>query len=84
MNAKKHAIPAVLLEPDNAPDLTDELFDRADEFDGDKLQKITLNDFAKNAVLKEHALKSKAVARALDEKADTLPEAVTLPRPCGA
>lgn len=36
-------------------------------------QKITLEDFAKNPVLTEHARKSKAVARALDEKADALP-----------
>lgn len=40
-------------------------------------QKITLADFAKSPVLKEHARKSKAVARALDEKADVLPYART-------
>lgn len=40
-------------------------------------QKITLKDFAKNSVLKAHAHKSKAVARALDEKVDALPFAKT-------
>lgn len=35
-------------------------------------QKITLADFAKNPVLQEHSRKSKAIARALDEKADRL------------
>ncbi len=36
-------------------------------------QKITLADFAKSPVLKAHAAKSKAVARALDEQAEALP-----------
>lgn len=35
--------------------------------------KITSADFAKSPVLKAHASKSKAVARALDERADSLP-----------
>ncbi len=39
--------------------------------------KITLADFAKSPVLQEHARKSRAVARALDEKADMLPYAKT-------
>ena len=39
--------------------------------------KITLADFAKSTVLQEHARKSRAVARALDEKADVLPYAKT-------
>lgn len=39
--------------------------------------KITLADFAKSTVLREHAHKSRAVARALDEKADVLPYAKT-------
>ena len=39
--------------------------------------KITLADFAKSPVLQEHARKSRAVARALDEKADVLPYAKT-------
>jgi len=39
--------------------------------------KITLADFAKCTELKEHARKSRAVARALDEKADVLPYAKT-------
>jgi predicted transcriptional regulator len=38
-------------------------------------QKITLADFAKSPVLKAHSTKSKAVARALDEQADSMPYA---------
>lgn len=37
--------------------------------------KITSADFEKNATLKAHTLKSKKVARDLDEKADVLPYA---------
>lgn len=40
-------------------------------------QKITLADFAKTPALKSHSQRSKAVARALDEKADALPYAKT-------
>jgi predicted transcriptional regulator len=40
-------------------------------------QKITLEDLAKNTALKAHAQRSKAVARALDSKAQTLPYAKT-------
>ena len=40
-------------------------------------QKITLADFAKSPALQEHARKSRAVARALDENADMLPYAKT-------
>lgn len=36
-------------------------------------KKITLADFEKSPVLKAHSMKSKAVARALDERADSLP-----------
>jgi predicted transcriptional regulator len=36
-------------------------------------QKITLADFAKNPVLKAHSANSKAVARALDTQAESLP-----------
>lgn len=36
-------------------------------------QKITLEDFAKSTALKTHSTRSKAVARALDEQADSLP-----------
>ncbi len=39
--------------------------------------KITLADFAKSTKLQDHARKSRAVARALDEKADVLPYAKT-------
>ncbi len=39
--------------------------------------KITLSDFAKTSELADHARKSKAVARALDEQADVLPYAKT-------
>ncbi|MDO9568914.1 MAG: hypothetical protein Q7J58_05970 [Hydrogenophaga sp.] len=35
--------------------------------------KISLADFANSPVLKAHSIKSKAVARALDERADSLP-----------
>jgi predicted transcriptional regulator len=40
-------------------------------------QKITLADFAKSPTLKAHSRRSKAVAHALDEKADALPYAKT-------
>ncbi len=36
-------------------------------------KKITLADFEKSPVLKAHSMKSRAVARALDERADSLP-----------
>lgn len=36
-------------------------------------QKINLADFQKSAVLRDHSIKSKAVARALDEQAESLP-----------
>ena len=36
-------------------------------------QKIALADFARSPALKAHSIKSKAVARALDEQADSLP-----------
>ena len=36
-------------------------------------QKITLAEFAKSPALKAHAIRSKAVALALDEHADSLP-----------
>ena len=36
-------------------------------------KKITLADFEKSPVLKAHSMKSKAVARALDNQADSLP-----------
>lgn len=36
-------------------------------------QKITLADFAKSPTLKAHSIRSKAVARALDEQAESLP-----------
>lgn len=35
--------------------------------------KITLADFANSPVLKAHSIKSKAVARALDEQANSMP-----------
>ena len=35
--------------------------------------KMTLADFAKSPALKAHSIRSKAVARALDEQADSLP-----------
>ena len=37
MTAKKHAMPTASTDPDEAPELTDEFFDRADEYAGDKL-----------------------------------------------
>lgn len=37
MNASKHATPAAWTDPDDAPELTDEFFQRADEYAGDKL-----------------------------------------------
>ncbi len=37
MNAKKHAMPTSSVDPDEAPELTDEFFERADEYVGDKL-----------------------------------------------
>lgn len=40
-------------------------------------QKITLADFENNPTLKSHSQRSKAVARALDEQADTVPYAKT-------
>jgi predicted transcriptional regulator len=36
-------------------------------------QKIALADFAKSPALKAHSIRSKAVARALDEQAESLP-----------
>lgn len=37
MSAKKHAMPTAWVDPDDAPELTDEFFERADEFVGEKL-----------------------------------------------
>ncbi len=37
MNANKHATPTGWVDPDDAPELTDEFFERADEFVGEKL-----------------------------------------------
>ncbi len=37
MNANKHATPTDWVDPDDAPELTAEFFERADLFDGDKL-----------------------------------------------
>jgi uncharacterized protein (DUF4415 family) len=37
MNANKHATPTGWVDPDDAPELTDEFFERADLFEGDKL-----------------------------------------------
>ncbi len=37
MTANKHATLTDWIDPDDAPELTDEFFDRADEYDGDKL-----------------------------------------------
>lgn len=37
MNGKKRATPTDWVDPDDAPELTDEFFVRADEFAGDKL-----------------------------------------------
>lgn len=37
MNTNKHATPTEWIDADDAPELTDELFERADEYVGDKL-----------------------------------------------
>jgi len=37
MNANKHATPIEWIDADDAPELTDEFFERADEYVGDKL-----------------------------------------------
>lgn len=37
MNASKYATPTEWIDPDDAPELTDEFFERADEYVGDKL-----------------------------------------------
>ncbi len=37
MTANKHATLTDWIDPDDAPELTDEFFDQADEYDGDKL-----------------------------------------------
>ena len=37
MNAKRRVMPTGSIDPDEAPELTDEFFDRADEYVGDKL-----------------------------------------------
>ena len=37
MNANKHAMPTKWIDPDDAPELTDEFFVQADEYVGDKL-----------------------------------------------
>jgi uncharacterized protein (DUF4415 family) len=37
MNANKRATPTVWIDADDAPELTDEFFERADEYVGDKL-----------------------------------------------
>ncbi len=37
MTAKKHATPTDLIDLDDAPELTEEFFERADEYVGDKL-----------------------------------------------
>ena len=37
MNANKHATPTEWIDPDDAPELTDEFFEQADEYIGDKL-----------------------------------------------
>ncbi|MDO9599297.1 MAG: BrnA antitoxin family protein [Azoarcus sp.] len=37
MNAKKHATPTDWIDTDDAPELTDEFFERADEYLGDNL-----------------------------------------------
>ena len=37
MNANKHATPTEWIDVDDAPELTDEFFERADEYVGDKL-----------------------------------------------
>lgn len=37
MIANKHAMPTGWVDPDDAPELTDEFFERADEYAGDKV-----------------------------------------------
>ena len=37
MNANKHVTPIEWIDADDAPELTDEFFERADEYVGDKL-----------------------------------------------
>ena len=37
MNANKHATPTEWIDADDAPELTDEFFERADEYVGNKL-----------------------------------------------
>ncbi len=37
MNANSHATPTEWIDADDAPELTDEFFERADEYVGDKL-----------------------------------------------
>lgn len=37
MDASKRATPAEWIDPDDAPELTDEFFEQADEYVGDKL-----------------------------------------------
>ncbi|MDI3514422.1 MAG: BrnA antitoxin family protein [Gammaproteobacteria bacterium] len=37
MNANRHATPTEWVDADDAPELTDEFFERADEYVGDKL-----------------------------------------------
>lgn len=37
MNASKQATPAEWIDPDDAPELTDDFFERADEYVNDKL-----------------------------------------------
>lgn len=37
MNGNQHAMPTDWIDPDDAPELTDEFFEQADEYDGDKL-----------------------------------------------
>ena len=37
MNAKQHATPPAWVDPDDAPELTDAFFERADLYEGEKL-----------------------------------------------
>jgi uncharacterized protein (DUF4415 family) len=37
MTGKKHVTPATWVDPDDAAELTDQFFERADQFDGQKL-----------------------------------------------
>ncbi len=37
MNGNKHAMPTAWVDPDDAPELTDAFFERADEYVGEKL-----------------------------------------------